>query len=189
MGARAASRLRTLGWAGLAIVCGLGWLGLSRVPAPPAPAPPAAAAVPHLLVEEVYVVTTDRTGRVHRRLRADELRRAHPGAKSELVHPHLTVLPETGPSWRFTAESGEVSPDRENVYLPGTVRGRRGTVQPLEVESRDVRMMLSKNYGESGEPSTVRSKGFEVRGTGMRIWLEEDRVELLAETRTVFRTR
>ena len=69
------------------------------------------------------------------------------------------------------------------------MRGRRGTVQPLEVESRDVRMMLSKNYGESGEPSTVRSKGLEVRGTGMRIWLEEDRVELLAETRTVFRTR
>lgn len=186
LGARAASRLRTLGWAALAAVCGLGWIALSRVPAPPAPASPAASA-PHLLVEKVDVVTTDRTGRVHRRLRADELRRAHPGAKSELVRPDLAVFPAAGPGWRFTAERGEVSPDRENVYLPGAVRGRRGAARPLEIESRGVRVMLSQGYGESSEPSAVRSAGLEVRGTGMRIWLEEDRVELLAETRTLFR--
>lgn len=192
LGARAAGRLRALGWAGLAAVFGLGGLGAARVLDPPAaaisPAAPARAA-PHLLVEEIDVVTTDRTGRVHRRLEADVLRRAHPGAKSELVRPRLTVFPAAGPSWRFTADRGEVSPDRENVYLPGAVRGRRSAPRPLEVESRGVRVMLSRSYGESSEPSTIRSRGLEVRGMGMRFWLEEDRVELLAETRTVFRAR
>ena len=182
---RAAGLRRALAWAGLAGVLGVGWLaGLPRLLTPPPSA--SSGAPPHLLVEEVDVVTTDWAGRVHRRLRADELRQAAPGAKSELVRPRLTVIPEEGPIWRFTAERGEVSPDREKVYLPGPVQARRGEPGPLEVDSRDVRVMLSSSYGKSDEPSTIRGPGFEARGAGMEIWLEEGRIELLEETRGTF---
>ena len=183
--ARTAGLRRVFAWGALAAVCGLGWLLLPRLLSS-TPSPPAVPAW-HLLVEAVDTATTDSSGRLYRRLRADELRRAAPDAKSELIRPRLTLLPETGKIWRFTAERGEVSPDRENVYLSGPVHGRRGPARPLEVESRDVRIMVSKSYGESDGPSTIRGTGFETRGTGVRFWLEEDRVELLSDAHGVFR--
>ena len=127
--------------------------------------------------------TTDSSGRLYRRLRAHELRRESPGAKSVLVRPRLTVFTEAGASWHLAAETGEVSPDGENIYLAGPVQGRRDAVQPLEIDGRDVRIMTTNNYGESDEPATVHGAAFEARGTGLKLWFEESRIELLSNAR------
>ena len=106
-----------------------------------------------------------------------------------LVRPRLTMFPAAGPRWRFEAERGEVSPDGKNIYLPGPVRGRRDAVEPLEIDGRDFRIMAASHYGESDEPATIRGASFEARGTGVRFWLEEGRIELLADARGVLRPR
>ena len=131
--------------------------------------------------------TTDPSGRMLRRLRAHELRRESPGAKSVLVRPRLTVFTEAGARWHFAAETGEVSPDGENIYLAGPVQGRRDAVQPLEIDGRDVRIMTTNNYGESDEPATVHGAAFEARGTGLKLWFEEGRIELLNDARGTLR--
>ena len=184
--ARTAGLRRVFAWGALAAVCGLGWLLLPR------------PAVVHPLATcraRVVSAGRGRRHRYHRLVRAPvtgacartSLRRAAPDAKSELIRPRPDVASRDRKIWRFTAERGEVSPDRENVYLSGPVHGRRGPARPLEVESRDVRIMVSKSYGESDGPSTIRGTGFETRGTGVRFWLEEDRVELLSDAHGVFR--
>ena len=135
----------------------------------------------HLLIEQVDSLTTDPSGRMSWRMRADELRRSAPGAKSMLARPRLTVFPAAGPRWHFKAGTGEVSPDGKNIYLPGPVHGRRGAVEPIEIDGRDLRIMVTNSYGESDEPATIRGAAFEARGTGMKIWLEEGRIELLSD--------
>ena len=174
-----------------AVVVGIGLFLLPRpLPPPPTPDPvPSTGSFPHLLVEELDVSTTDSSGRMHRRLLASELRRASPGAKSVLVDPRLTVFPAAGPSWHFTAESGEVSPDGKNIYLPGSVQARRGATRPLEIDGRDVRIMATNNYGESDKPATVRGAAFEARGTGLKIWFKDGRIELLDDTRGILQPR
>ena len=144
---------------------------------------------PHLLIENVDALTTDPAGRMYRRMRADELRRMTPEAKSVLVRPRLTMFPVAGPRWHFAAASGEVSPDGKNIYLPGPVQGRRDAVEPLEIDSRDLRIMALNNYGESDQPATIRGTSFEARGTGVKIWLEEGRIELLSDASGVMRPR
>ena len=126
---------------------------------------------------------------MYRRLVADELRRMAPGAKSMLVRPRLTLFPAAGPGWRFESETGEVSPDGKNIYLPGPVRARRGAVDPLEIDGRDFRIRTMNDYGESDEAATVRGASFEARGTGVKIWLEEGRIELLHDASGVMRPR
>ena len=91
--------------------------------------------------------------------------------------------------WHFEAETGEVSPDGKSIYLPGPVLGRRDAVEPLEIDSRDLRIMATNNYGESDEPTTIRGTTFEARGTGMKIWLDEGRIDLLSDASGVMRPR
>ena len=141
---------------------------------------PSPGAPPHLRIERVDALTTDPSGRLYRRLRADEMQRMTPSVKSVLVRPRLTLFPAAGPMWHFEAATGEVSPDGKNIYLPGSVLGRRDSVEPLEIDSRDLRIMATSNYGESDEPATIRGTTFEARGTGMKIWLEEGRIDLLS---------
>lgn len=135
------------------------------------------------------MATTDSSGRMHRRLQAEELRREVPGGESFLVRPRLTVFSGGEPLWNFTAERGEVSPDGENIYLPGPVRGRRGPVQPIEIDSADVRIMAAKSYGESDQPSMIRGRAFQARGNGLKIWLDEGRVELVNDARGTLQKR
>ena len=182
----------SLAWEVLAtlgvIFLALGWFAFPLPLQSPGSAPPPGAP-PHLRIERVDALTTDPAGRPYRRLRADEMQRMTPGAKSVLVRPRLTVFPATGPMWYFEAETGEVSPDGKNIYLPGPVVGRRDTVEPLEIDGRDLRIMATNNYGESDEPATIRGTTFEARGTGMKIWLEEGRIDLLSDASGVLRTR
>ena len=166
----------------------LGWLVFPVPLHSPDPAPSPDDA-PHLSMEQVDSTTTGPSGRVHRRLRADELRRMIPGAKSMLVRPRLTMFPAAGPSWRFEAEHGEVSPDGENIYLPGPVRGRRGGAEPLEIVGRDFRIEATNDHGESDEPAVIRGASFEARGTGVKIRLEEGRIDLLNDASSVLRPR
>ena len=166
----------------------LGWfafpLPLHSPDSTPSPGTP-----PHLSIEQVDSLTTDPAGRMYRRMRADELRRMTPGAKSVLVRPRLTMFPVAGPRWHFTAEIGEVSPDGKNIYLPGPVQGRREAVDPLAIDSRDLRIMATNNYGESDKPAIIRGPSFEARGTGVKIWLEEGRIELLSDASGIMRPR
>ena len=170
------------------ILLALGWFAYLLRFEPPGSAPPPGTP-PHLRIERVDALTTDPSGRLYRRLRADEMQRMTPGAKSVLVRPRLTVFPATGPMWHFEAETGEVSPDGKNIYLPGPVLGRRDAVEPLEIDSRDLRIMATNNYGESDEPATIRGSTFEARGTGMKIWLEEGRIDLLSDASGVMQPR
>ena len=187
-----APRRRSVALSSLANVAGLllalGWLVLP-LPLHLPGSVPSPGARPHLLIEQVDSLTTDPSGRIYRRLQAAELRRMTPGAVSMLVRPRLTMFPAAGPRWRFEAERGEVSPDGQNIYLPGPVRGRRDAVEPLEIDGRDFRIMAANHYGESDEPATIRGVSFEARGTGVRFWLEEGRVELLADARGVLQPR
>ena len=171
-----------------AALLALGWLAFPLPIQSPDPAPSPGAA-PHLRIEQVDSRTTDPSGRMHRRLVADELRRTAPGAKSTLVRPRLAVFPAAGPRWRFESETGEVSPDGKNIYLPGPVRARRGVIEPLEIDGRDFRIRAMSDYGESDEPATIRGTSFEARGTGVKIWLEEGRIELLHDASGVMRLR
>ena len=49
--------------------------------------------------------------------------------------------------------------------------------------------MATGDYGESDEPATIRGTAFEARGTGMKIWLEEGRIELVSGASGVLQPR
>ena len=134
-------------------------------------------------LEEFDLLMIDPSGRIFRRLSVREARRDHPDAAYVLAEPRLRVFSRTGATWFLAAENGEVYPDGETIYLAGQVTGRRGAASPLEIDTRDVRIMPMSDYAESAAPTTIRGAAFEVRGEGAKIWLDEGRIDLLNEAR------
>ena len=49
--------------------------------------------------------------------------------------------------------------------------------------------MVADSYGESDQPSTIRGAAFQARGTGLKIWLDEGRVELSNDARGTLQNR
>lgn len=184
-------RRRAAAWTGgAALLAGGVWLFSLRSPPPPSPPPSgtAAGAHPHLLIEEIDTLATGAGGRALHRLRAEELRRAAPGEPSGLTAPRLTVFSGTGTDWHFTAPHGEVSPDGGTIRLPGRVRGWRTGGPRLELRTHDVVILTSERYGETARPAVLLGEGFRAEGTGMKVWPDEDRVELLTRARGTFRS-
>lgn len=181
-------RRRVAAWIGAALLAGGAWLLFSPRPSPPPSGTAAADAHRHLLAEEIDTLATGADGRVLHRLRAETMRRSTPDGPSELTAPRLTVFSEAGADWHFTARHGEVSPDGGTIRLPGPVRGWRTGGSRLELETHDVVVLASERYGETGRPAVLHGEGFRVEGTGMKVWPDEDRIELLTRARGAFRS-
>lgn len=164
----------------------MAWFWLSR-PSEPQPLP--SERHPDLLIEAIEMAVTDRSGRLVRRIRAASLRRMTAGGPSELERPRLELFQELGASWRFEAQSGEVSPDMKTIHLAGEVRGRRATGPRFELDTSEVVILAPRNYGETDRPAVIRGERYEARGTGLRVWMDEGRAELLADANGTYRER
>ncbi|PWV61801.1 LPS export ABC transporter periplasmic protein LptC [Plasticicumulans acidivorans] len=113
-----------------------------------------------------------------------------PGDRGTFVTQPIAHTFEVGqPIWEIHAETGWVAPRNEVIDLRGAVRAERpaSTGQlPLVLETRNVRLIPSKNYAETAEPAHITSPDGVVDAVGFRVWLDEDRVELISQVRGTY---
>jgi lipopolysaccharide export system protein LptC len=75
------------------------------------------------------------------------------------------------------------------VLLLGKVRAWRESATggvAIDIRTRDLRVLPESEYGETDKPVTIRTPASETRGLGMRAFMNEGRVELLADVTTVY---
>jgi lipopolysaccharide export system protein LptC len=91
----------------------------------------------------------------------------------ELTHPHLVVYQEEAEPWHVSSERGWVSADNDVLMLLGKVniwRNRPDGKPEVHIETE--------------LPVSISTPESFTRGTGMRAYLGESRVELLSKVRT-----
>lgn len=105
----------------------------------------------------------------------------------ELTRPHLIVYREGGEPWHVASERGWVSADNDVLMLLGKVdiwRNRPDGKPEIHIETEDLKMLPGEEYAETELPVSISTPESLTRGTGMRAYLGESRVQLLSNVRT-----
>lgn len=178
--------LRWIIWSGLAIVASLTswWLyGLQQEL--PIHSLAIQAQVPDYTFKDFSSVHTDSNGQLKNHLQARELLH-YPSSNTELVAPNILFYRQGEQLWQVQAERGEVSADNNEVWLLGQTTIHRVTDNPakrFEVRSQNLHVKLNEEFAETQAPSTLVSANSITEATGMKIFMKQQRVELLSKVK------
>ena len=143
---------------------------------------------PDLTMEEFEVTTMGEDGRPSRRLSAAYMAHFADTQTKELKLPHLVVYREEAEPWHVASERGWVSADNDVLMLLGKVdiwRNRPDGKREIHIETEDLRVLPDDEYAETELPVSISTPESHTRGTGMRAYLRESRVQLLSNVRTM----
>ncbi|MEM7404882.1 MAG: LPS export ABC transporter periplasmic protein LptC [Pseudomonadota bacterium] len=142
---------------------------------------------PDFFMEEFVTTFMGPDGSPDRTLKARELVHFPSTNTKELEEPYLIMYQTDAPAWHVRSERGWISAAGDVVILLGAVHvwriGDSGE-RLIDIHTRDLRILPATDYGETDKPVTIRTADQRSVGVGMRAFLTESRLELLAQVRT-----
>jgi len=147
---------------------------------------------PDFFIEDVISTMMDAEGKPLYRLQAAAINH-YPDDKSlALGAPRVEYYRRQLPPWTAESEAGRVYDDGRQVFLDGKVtmhRPAEGTQPITELHTRDLLILPEDDYAETTASVRITSGASELKGTGMRIYLDEGRLELLANGEGIYALR
>lgn len=139
---------------------------------------------PDYYVRGYELTVWDERGELRHRLVGPQVMHYPQRSRAELASPELVLYRDSSPRWRLRAQSALVTDDAQELWLQGDVV----IDEPLDaagliLNTRDVHVLPQKRYAETQAPVAVRDAAGEMHGTGMRVDMGGDRVELLSAVR------
>ena len=107
-------------------------------------------------------------------------------AKTELTTPTMVFYQRQQPVWKIQAERGEISNDDNEIWLLGQTHWQRYTsnkTKELEIITRDVRLQRDTQYAETALATQIISAYGDTYSVGMRVFLPQEKIELLSQVR------
>jgi lipopolysaccharide export system protein LptC len=107
-------------------------------------------------------------------------------AKTELTTPTMVFYQHQQPVWKIQAERGEISSDDNEIWLLGQTHWQRYTsnkTKELEIITRDVRLQRDTQYAETALATQIVSAYGDTYSVGMRVFLPQEKIELLSQVR------
>lgn len=139
-----------------------------------------------------YTMTTlhtrrfDETGRIVRDLKATRLDH-YPDARGSLMdQPFLTVRAESGSPWLIRAKRGNSPPGEQEIFLKDDVRiDRAASARNVELAltTPAMRVVPDDDFAETAEAVSIRTPGGQTMGVGMKAYLAQEQLNLLANVR------
>ena len=155
--------------------------------APGAPRPGAPA--PDFFAESFVTTVLDEQGRPRQRLEARYMAHYLDGDTQEFDHPYLVMYRAGESPWHLRSERGRRSADEEFILMAGDVflwrDGPEGE-RHFELRTRDLRVRPEEHYGETDQPVVMTTRHSRSRGVGMRVFLDERRLEVLSRAQSVY---
>ena len=142
---------------------------------------------PEMTMEEFDVIDMGKDGSPLRRLSAAYMAQYIDTQTKELTRPHLVVYQDDAQPWHVASKRGWVSADNDVLMLLGKVdiwRNYPDGRREIHIETEDLRVVPDEEYAETELPVTISTPESLTRGTGMRAYLGESRVQLLSSVRT-----
>ncbi|ORU89728.1 MAG: LPS export ABC transporter periplasmic protein LptC [Cycloclasticus sp. symbiont of Poecilosclerida sp. M] len=105
------------------------------------------------------------------RLQAEYMKHFSDNDTTEMKLPQITMYSEDKPDLQIKSDTGFISSDGELVLLNGAVTIRREAkdkLDPMIVDTHNLRIQLSNDYAETDEYVKIISKGITIEGTGLR---------------------
>jgi len=183
-----------LSLAGLAVLAGLSYGLLRWVETSLREPAPAESEAPVLVIEGLQAMRMTTAGQREFVIEAPRLWQLPGPGGARLERPELDWYQPDGQTreWRLRAEWGWVSADQKTLLLEGEVvadRTAESGRSPVTLITRDVRVRPTEQYLETAAPTRAATPGGELRAVGARVWLDQERVDLLSEVRGVYEPR
>jgi len=106
---------------------------------------------------------------------------------TELDYPKLKIFRENKLPIHVSADKGWVTSSNEVILLIGNVylyqTDSFGEMN-LELMTKDARILIDKEYAETNKPATLINKNSTTNSIGMRIYLQDQRMEFLNDVQT-----
>ncbi len=142
---------------------------------------------PDMTMEEFEVTAMGEDGNPLRRLSAAYMAHYIDTQTKELTHPHLVIYQDDAEPWHVASQRGWVSANDDVLMLLGEVdiwRNNANGKREIHIETEDLRVVPDKEYADTELPATISTPESLTRGTGMRAYLGERRVQLLSDVKT-----
>lgn len=130
----------------------------------------------------------DKTGEPALRLWAPRLTNEAATNIGRVDNPRLEVRHE-GYLWNIMADTATISDDQEHVFLGGAVtleRSGSGPADRLDVDSRDVTLVVNERVARSGSPVRLEDLAGELRARGFRIDMRSNEFQLHHDVQGVY---
>lgn len=144
---------------------------------------------PDFFMENFVTTFMGPDGLPTRTLKARELVHFPSTNTKELEEPYLVMFQTGAPAWHVRSERGWISATGDVVILLGAVHAWRVSEtgeRIIDIHTRDLRILPGTDYGETDKPVTIATVDQRTVGMGMRAYLSEDRLELMAQVKTDF---
>ncbi|MEZ5672701.1 MAG: LPS export ABC transporter periplasmic protein LptC [Thiotrichaceae bacterium] len=181
--------LRWIIWSGLAVLAGFtSWWLNSLQQELPIHKLAIEAQLPDYTLKDFASVHTDAMGQMKNRLTAKQLLH-YPNSNTEVVAPDIMFYQQGAAQWHVESEHGQVSADNNEVWLLGHATIKRVTTDPakrFDVLSQNLHVKLNEESAETQAPSTLLSATSTTEAMGMRIWMKQQRLELLSKVKGTY---
>lgn len=146
---------------------------------------------PDYYMEDFTTLTMNQDGTPKNKLSADYLAHYPYNNSTELVMPRMEIFREDKVPLYIDAEKGRLDGDDDTILLYGIVKmweyDDTGSAT-LEVSTSHVKVSLEDEYAETDRHATIVTNNAIIRGTGMRAYLPQSRLEVIKHERTTINT-
>lgn len=140
---------------------------------------------PDYTLKAFTTVHMNEQGTLQSRLIAQHLNH-YPHANTQLTAPNMIFYEHKQPIWSVEAQRGEVSPDNNHLWLLGDTRWQRQQQSQLTVLTENVHVQIDSQYAQTAAPTTILMPQGQTQSIGMRLFLAEQRLELLSQVRGTY---
>ena len=147
---------------------------------------------PDLYMDNFVTISMGEDGKLNNQLGADRMLHFPDDDTTELTKPSMIFYSEGRSPWYVRSSEGWSSANQESVWLKGDVRIWRindnGKID-IEVLTRDLYVMPDRRFAETDKPTTINTLTGVTHATGMRVYIDEQRIELLSNVSGRYETK
>ncbi len=152
----------------------------------PAPAEKRAiqSAEPDFYLSNTSSVEFDKSGKLRYRFNAKLLEHFPIGDYTLVESPDVTLFHDDGTPWYISANQGRAASGNENIKLWDNVVILRDTPKdPLQMNTRTLTIVPKQDLAETAQDVVIKGQNGNVEATGMKAYINENRMELLSNVR------
>jgi lipopolysaccharide export system protein LptC len=132
-------------------------------------------------MEKFEVTAMDAAGKPQYHLQAENMMHYADDDSSEFLQPRVESIAKNNTHLRLEGEHGWMAAQGDEIRLLGAVRIEGFAKQPFTLLTRDVSFKPDDSLAETQAATELTSAGVRVSAVGMRVHIEQQRVQLLAK--------
>lgn len=130
--------------------------------------------------------STGQDGKMQHRMMAHSLLYFPDEGITKLEQPFVEIHQGDGSLWTVQAHHGHYSDSTREIILQGSVLIEQNHPQAMSLETESLRLLPDSQFAETHDPVQLRSAHMQLQGTGMKLYGEEQRLQLLSHVRGIY---